>query len=86
MRFLRFIGCFLLNLLFTFWCSVPAWVLLVLHYVIGIRIMWFWIALGAWIGGVLLYMLIIGVISHFGTGEERENENVNPYSYRIGKK
>ena len=43
-------------------------------------------ALGAWIGGVLLYMLIIGVNSHFGTGEERENENVNPYSYRIGKK
>ena len=80
MKLLRYLGVLLFNMLINFWGSMPAWFLLVMHFVFGWRLLWFWLALGAWIGGIMLYMFIIGRLSRYGTGEDRQNANINPYS------
>ena len=41
MRILRYLGVLFLNLFFNFWGSVPAWILLVMHFVRGWPIIWF---------------------------------------------
>lgn len=80
MKILRYLGVLLLNLFFTVRWSIPAWFLLIMHFVRGWRILWFWIALFAWIAGVMIYMHVIGWLTFMGNGEEKENPNVNPYS------
>ena len=45
--------------LYAVW-SVPAWILLILHFAVGVPLRWFWIALGAWFVVMLLRTLLIG--------------------------
>lgn len=67
--------------LYSWLCSTPAWVTLILHFVIDLPLYWFWISLGVWLlCGILRYLVI--VFARWGAAESRTvtNENVNPYS------
>ena len=70
----------LLSLLFHWYWSVPAWILLALHFIIGIPIWWFVAALAAWIIGVIVFMRVVGWLTYMGNKKEQENKNKNPYS------
>jgi len=83
MRRSKRVGNFFLVLLFNMvlnieW-SIPAWILLALHYFLGWRILWFWIALGLWILSIVLWMEFLGFASKCGA-EKPYRENKNPYS------
>lgn len=61
-------------------CSLPAWVTLILHFVIDLPIWWFWATLGVWIfAGVVRYLVIV-FARWGGNSEEPSKENKNPYS------
>ena len=83
MRRSKRVGNFFLVLLFNMvlnieW-SIPAWILLALHYFLGWRILWFWIALGLWILNIVLWMEFLGFASDC-SNEKPYRENKNPYS------
>ncbi len=75
--------CFLFNILLNLEWSVPAWVLLALHFVLDWSILWFCLALGAWLLGILLWMLILGWARNCSTPTPYR-PNKNPYS--VGNK
>ena len=68
----------LINMLLHWEGSIPAWILLILHYAIGLSVKWFWIAL------LLLSMLLWGGIygwaAKCGNTPDPPKKNVNPYS------
>ena len=71
----------LINLLFNLRWSIPAWVLLILHYAVGISIVYFWIALGAWIFGIFLLGAFVGwARNQKQIPDNAQKENKNPYS------
>ena len=73
-------------LFFLFWridswlCSVPMWLTLILHFTVGLPIVWFWATLAVWIlVGVIRYLLIM--FARWGSNQpEPEKKNMNPYS------
>ena len=81
------IGYFLSGLFLTliwrlsFWMlSLPAWVTLILHFVIGLPIVWFWITLAVWlVSGILQYLMIL-FARRCAAEKDVEKENKNPYS------
>ncbi|MBQ7810890.1 MAG: hypothetical protein IJ346_08050 [Clostridia bacterium] len=75
-----FFYCLLINLGFNIMYSVPAWILLALHFWLGLPIWLFWLALGIWVGGVILWMLIIRWARKCGDEPTPYQENKNPYS------
>ena len=79
-KFFKYLLSVLLSLLFHWYWSIPAWVLLVLHFTLGISIWWFVAALLLWIVGVRLFMRLVGWLTYMGNKKEAENKNVNPYS------
>ena len=67
---------YLVNIVFTFHWSIPAWILLALHFILGISIWWFVAALAAWLVGIILFMTVIGWASKCTVPvPERENKN-----------
>lgn len=61
-------------------CSVPMWLTLILHFVIGLPIWWFWATLVAWLTvGIIRYLLIV-FARWGGNSEVNYPENKNPYS------
>lgn len=83
MRMTKRAGNFFLVLLFNMllnieW-TIPAWILLALHYLCDWNIIWFWVALGVWLLNILLWMSFIGYASNCGS-EKPHRENKNPYS------
>lgn len=62
--------------------TIPAWILLAMHYVFGWKLLWFWIALGVWLLSILLWMDLISWAS--GCEAPPQKKNINPYS--IGHK
>ena len=92
MRRMRFDGNFflalLINLLFHLEGTIPAWILLALHFLFGLSVQVFWIALGVWIGGMILWMLIVGRFyswaARCGSIPDPPKPNVNPYSVGNG--
>jgi hypothetical protein len=66
----------LLNLLWT----IPAWVLLGMHFWLGWSILWFWIALGAWLGITVLWMVVLSWAGKCSSQPDQLKENKNPYS------
>ncbi len=66
----------LLNLLWT----IPAWVLLGMHFWLGWSILWFWIALGAWLGITVLWMVVLSWAGKCSSQPDQPKENKNPYS------
>ena len=67
---------FLLNLSW----SLPAWILLILHFYRGWSIIWFWIALSAWLIIVLIASFGLKFVHKCSTAEKPFRENKNPYS------
>lgn len=57
-RFGNWLLYLLINMLFHWEGSIPAWVLLMLHYFVGLSLWWFWLALGLWILGLNLWMAV----------------------------
>ena len=80
----NFLLALLINLIFHWEGSIPAWILLVLHVVIGLSIKWFWIALGLWLLGMILWMMLVGRFytwaNQCGNTPDPPKKNVNPYS------
>ncbi|MBQ4557084.1 MAG: hypothetical protein IJA60_05510 [Clostridia bacterium] len=71
----------LLNLEWT----IPAWILLALHFILGVPIVWFWVALAVWLLSVLLWTDIFGRLNALGNIPDKPKENKNPYSYKEDK-
>ena len=72
----------LFNLLLNLEWSVPAWILLALHYALGWSTRWFWIALAAWLINILFWMKIYGWAAECGNEKDPPKENKNPYSVK----
>ena len=80
MKFLRYVLFFLLSLALHWQWSIPAWILLVCHFVFGISIWWFVGAFLLFVIGVRLYVRFMGTMIRLGNEDEAPKENKNPYS------
>lgn len=74
--------CLVINLLLNLEGSIPAWILLALHFWLGISIWWFVAALMAWIMGMILWMWIMGWARDCANTPDPPKENKNPYSVK----
>lgn len=81
----NFFLCLLLNMLMNLEWTIPAWILLVLYFVLDWSILWFWLALGLWVLDILIMMGIMRWAST-AEGPDRPRENKNPYSVGAHKK
>ena len=74
-----FLLCLLLNLFLNFEWSIPAWILLVLHFIFGLSLWYFYGGLALWLIATLVSTLIFSCIA--GAEAPRPpQENKNPYS------
>lgn len=80
-----FIALFI-NMVFHFEWSIPAWILLILHFLIDLSLKWFFLALGLWIGGLIIWMYIVGAFCGWAgkcvNTPDPPKENKNPYSVK----
>lgn len=72
--------CLLLNMALNLEGTIPAWILLALHFVLGWSIWWFVLALGLWLGHILLRMALIRWIGRCANSPDPPKINKNPYS------
>ena len=79
-RSANFFLCLLINLLLNLEWSIPAWILLALHFWLGISIWWFVGGLALWILGILLGMKLMGWAAACGSEKDPPKANKNPYS------
>ena len=75
-----FLLCLLINLLLNLEWSIPAWILLGLHFYLGISIWWFVGALAVWMLRIMLGMWLTGWAIDCGKQKDSPKENKNPYS------
>ncbi len=75
-----FLLCLLINMVLNPEWSFPAWILLGLHFWLGISIWWFVGALALWIGRLLLGMWFMGWAADCSRLKDPPKENKNPYS------
>lgn len=75
----NFFLAFILNLVLNLEWVIPAVVLIILHFTIGLPIFWFWLAFGLWIGGILIMTLVLGWAGRCSQPQPPK-ENKNPYS------
>lgn len=68
--------------LYAAW-TVPAWILLVLHYTVGLAIVWFWLALGIWAAALLLRSLLVVWTRYCVRHRMPVPANKNPYSNKV---
>ena len=78
----EFFACLLFNMLINLEWTIPAWILLAMHFIFDWNILWFWIALGVWLLSIILWMDIIGWATRCSISSPPK-ENKNPYS--VGK-
>ena len=76
----RFILFLLTNMLLHLEWTIPAWVLLALHFWLGISIKWFIGALAFWIICRIVDMWFIDWAVFCGSQKDPPKENKNPYS------
>ena len=81
----NFLLCLMFNLLLNLEWSIPAWILLALHFWLDISIWWFMGGLVLWVLRVLLGMWFIRWAADCGSEKDPPKENKNPYS-KINKK
>ncbi len=77
-----FIICLLFNMLINLEWSIPAWILLALHFWLDISIWWFVGAVAFWILSIISWMSIMGWASGCSNTPDPPKENKNPYSVR----
>ena len=77
-----FFLCLLFNMMLNFRLTIPAWILLILHFVLGISTWWFVGAMGAFVLFVFFWMLVIRLASRAAASAKDAPpvENKNPYS------
>lgn len=75
-----FLLCLLVNMLLNLEGLIPAAILLVLHFWLGLSIWWAVLAVGLWIIGIIIWMKIIGWAGKCGSTPDMPKENKNPYS------
>ena len=74
--------CLLVNLLLNLEGTIPAWILLGLHFWLDWPMWPFWLALGLWVLGILLWMRIVGWAADCSNIPDKPKENKNPYSVK----
>ena len=74
--------CLLINLLLHLEGTIPALLLLVLHFVLGWSVWWAVGALALWILGIVLWMSLMGWAADVGSQPDPPKENKNPYSVK----
>ena len=74
--------CLLINLLLHLEGTIPALLLLVLHFVLGWSVWWAVGALALWILGMVLWMRLMGWAASAGSEPDPPKENKNPYSVK----
>ena len=72
--------CLFFNAFLTLWWTIPAWILLVLHFTINLWLGWFIIALGLWVLGLFFWTLFIRFAAQASSEPTPYRENKNPYS------
>ena len=68
------------NLIFNLEWTIPAWILLALHFAFSISIWWFMGAMAIWISIIALYTAFLCWVSRASNTSEIKKENKNPYS------
>ncbi len=81
----NFLLCLVFNMLLNLEWTIPAWILLALHYILGWSIWWFWLALGIWLLNILLWMTLMGWAARCANTPDSPKENKNPYSVKNSK-
>lgn len=76
----HFLLTLLLNLLLHLRRSIPAWILLALHFLLDWRLLWFWLALGIWVAAEIVTMLLLSWAARCGNEPDPDRPNRNPYS------
>ena len=74
----NFFTCLLVNMLLNLEWSIPAWILLALHFIFGLSIVFFFVAIAVWILVIIFWMKVIGWASNCET--KPTPKNINPYS------
>lgn len=81
---MRRLGSFFLtvgfNTVLNFAGTIPAWILLVLHFTIDLPLWLFWAALGLFLLGITVKTLVFSLLTRAGNAPEPRPENKNPYS------
>lgn len=77
-----FLTSLILNFAVNLGWTVPAWVLLILHYVTKLSIWLFWGAIGVFVLVIIITTAAIFMAAKSGDAPEAEKQNVNPYSNR----
>ncbi len=75
----NFFLAFILNLVINIEWVIPAVLLLILHFTVGLPIFWFWLVLGLWIVGILIITFVLGWAGKCSVPPP-PRENKNPYS------
>lgn len=81
-----FLLCLLVNLILNWEWSIPAWVLLALHFWLDISLWWFVGGLAFWVACILSGMWLMGWAARVGSEPTPHRENKNPYSVKGDKK
>ena len=76
----NFFLCLLVNMLLALPWTIPAWVLLAVHFWKGISIWWFAGTMGLWLLGVLFSVWFLQWAAKCGSEQDPPKENKNPYS------
>lgn len=77
-----FFLCLLWHAILYFLWTIPAWILLALHFIIGLPIVWFWVALGAWALAIAFRSLLV-LFARYGFQHRIPvPANKNPYSVK----
>lgn len=71
--------CLLLNMLLNLEWTIPAWILLALHFLLDWSVWWFILAIGLWFLWHLLTTALLGWLHRCATPDPPK-ENKNPYS------
>lgn len=72
--------CFLMNLIFSLEWSIPAWLLLIMHFVLNWSLWLFVGALGVFIIGVFAKTAVLCWAASAGSVPDKPKKNLNPYS------
>ena len=72
--------CFVINLFLNAEAAIPAVVLFILHFCIGLSLWWAALALGLWIIYALVITFFFSWVSKCGSEPLPPKENKNPYS------
>lgn len=68
------------NLIFNLEWTIPAWLLLALHFIFDISLWWFAGAMLIWLSITALYTIFLCWVSKVSNTPEIKKENKNPYS------